>query len=973
MANLYLTEIPNAPATKEMPRLQTQAVPSIRAKAPSLTVNMSDEAAKLQQSPLPGGFASGMANTVAAQGKIAESAGKGERAMGAAIGEGASKMGDALGKAGWALHTLGEKALDVKDKVAEIEADSNRKIIGEMFERDSAAENWTPQQRTEHWPEYLEKLGGLNSKVGIRVSTQSIIGAQDTAFGQATMYRIQADGYKKVIKDGEDLLNQTIQLGKDTGSRENVQAARLALDKAHAIGSINKAKYDADNLALNRSAKVNFLNETMGTPEGAQFVKEQAEKHIATGKSDLFTKDDDLSLINQAANSATTSQTQFQQKHFDGMKEKILTDPTKVTEEELKTDLEKGKLSADQFAALESARRNLPIAYDAGNVANAFSAASTYDFEADKDQAGRHTMAKYNEVARQIMTTVPKEQQQELLAVLKENWDKGTKKDFSAQEREEKLVIKNIDEWADSGLLPDPITKKPLPTGMKDGKIVNTAEYESNQNRRLELYREAETYRKSHPEFGPNELMDHVYGKIRDTALANATSTLSGTNNVPLVEGQRGFIASLAVPGAPALKGEVPKSKAKAPTADEAKLASDAVKAGVAPPTVTIPQGPGAPVSITVYDKDNAMFREAALPASTELLGVVKKEAQIYGTILKQEAPFREKLALIEDPEMKDTIIRNTTALAKEKKIPFDQAGQQVIEGLSKSANDDLVRIQQALGNQASVPVGYFKAKLAGKEQVFVDAAARHGVDPTLLMAIAAHETGKGTSDMVKNKNNPGGLFDSVKDEYMTFATIEEGIDRMASNLKRNYIDQGLTTIAQIQPKYAPVGAANDPKKLNDQWQGGVTTFQKELQSGGASKSVVMEAGTINPKSQEKLATLEPQVQERASKFMVLAEKWAAENGYEVRITEGYRTPERQEELYAQGRTAPGPRVTNARAGQSNHQSKKAFDIVILKNGKEVDKKEIWSQLGALGKSAGLAWGGDFKSIYDPNHFEFMG
>lgn len=65
----------------------------------------------------------------------------------------------------------------------------------------------------------------------------------------------------------------------------------------------------------------------------------------------------------------------------------------------------------------------------------------------------------------------------------------------------------------------------------------------------------------------------------------------------------------------------------------------------------------------------------------------------------------------------------------------------------------------------------------------------------------------------------------------MEFATLAEGIDKMASNLKRNYIDKGLTTIPQIQKKYAPLGANNDPTNLNSNWVNGVTKYYKSLSS----------------------------------------------------------------------------------------------------------------------------------------------
>ncbi len=66
----------------------------------------------------------------------------------------------------------------------------------------------------------------------------------------------------------------------------------------------------------------------------------------------------------------------------------------------------------------------------------------------------------------------------------------------------------------------------------------------------------------------------------------------------------------------------------------------------------------------------------------------------------------------------------------------------------------------------------------------------------------------------------------------MSFSSLEEGIDKMASNLKRNYIDKGLTTIEQIQKKYAPVGAANDPNGLNKNWINGVNKYYKMFSGG---------------------------------------------------------------------------------------------------------------------------------------------
>jgi hypothetical protein len=49
-----------------------------------------------------------------------------------------------------------------------------------------------------------------------------------------------------------------------------------------------------------------------------------------------------------------------------------------------------------------------------------------------------------------------------------------------------------------------------------------------------------------------------------------------------------------------------------------------------------------------------------------------------------------------------------------------------------------------------------------------------------------------------------------------------------------------------------------------------------------------------------------------------------------------------------------------------------AFDVVPMVNGKAIwNNHGLWNKIGALGKSLGLEWGGDWKSIIDKPHFEY--
>lgn len=108
-------------------------------------------------------------------------------------------------------------------------------------------------------------------------------------------------------------------------------------------------------------------------------------------------------------------------------------------------------------------------------------------------------------------------------------------------------------------------------------------------------------------------------------------------------------------------------------------------------------------------------------------------------------------------------------------------------------------------------------------------------------------------------------------------------------------------------------------------------------------------------------------------------------------ITEGLRTTQRQKELFAQGRTKPGTKVTNADGVKnlSNHQDEadgkkddlgQAVDLYPFFDGKvQVNHKDTIARLKDISnhikktaKELGIkiTWGGDWKSPYDPPHFQ---
>lgn len=94
--------------------------------------------------------------------------------------------------------------------------------------------------------------------------------------------------------------------------------------------------------------------------------------------------------------------------------------------------------------------------------------------------------------------------------------------------------------------------------------------------------------------------------------------------------------------------------------------------------------------------------------------------------------------------------------------------------------------------------------------------------------------------------------------------------------------------------------------------------------------------------------------------------------GFVLVPIEGVRSAERQAELYAKGRTAPGPVVTNARPGEGPHERHEdgfghALDYGFRDARRPAlglwDKDYPWRLLGEMARVLGLRWGGDFRSL----------
>lgn len=98
--------------------------------------------------------------------------------------------------------------------------------------------------------------------------------------------------------------------------------------------------------------------------------------------------------------------------------------------------------------------------------------------------------------------------------------------------------------------------------------------------------------------------------------------------------------------------------------------------------------------------------------------------------------------------------------------------------------------------------------------------------------------------------------------------------------------------------------------------------------------------------------------------------------GIDVEVSQGLRTWPQQAALYAEGRTAPGKIITNARPEQSYHTFGLAFDIDIVASSGVLDwtgKSPAWLTAIDTGESLGLTAGAAFRTFPDRPHFQYSG
>lgn len=115
------------------------------------------------------------------------------------------------------------------------------------------------------------------------------------------------------------------------------------------------------------------------------------------------------------------------------------------------------------------------------------------------------------------------------------------------------------------------------------------------------------------------------------------------------------------------------------------------------------------------------------------------------------------------------------------------------------------------------------KNPLNNKAVIFDKKAKEYGIDPYVLMGIAMHESGRGTSDATKLRHNIGGIM--KKGGLKKFSTFEQCIDEMAQTVQKHHHKSRLRTVKEL----AESGYCGENEK--EEWITNVMGYIRDLRN----------------------------------------------------------------------------------------------------------------------------------------------
>lgn len=198
--------------------------------------------------------------------------------------------------------------------------------------------------------------------------------------------------------------------------------------------------------------------------------------------------------------------------------------------------------------------------------------------------------------------------------------------------------------------------------------------------------------------------------------------------------------------------------------------------------------------------------------------------------------------------------------------------------------------------------------------------------------------------------------------------------EKLSQNQKLKVYDRKVATPVS-KPKPQPEKKKEEKKPTTPPKVTQDASKNKEKTPVAKVESPSTATSKVSPRNEKAISKLHPLVQNRIRQFIAAVYK---KHKIQLVIVQDYRTYAQQDAYYAQGRTKPGKIITKARGGYSNHNFALAVDVFpIWEDGQlhmaqkdDAKNIEILTKISSLASNYGLEWGGNWKSMYDPPHFQ---
>lgn len=178
------------------------------------------------------------------------------------------------------------------------------------------------------------------------------------------------------------------------------------------------------------------------------------------------------------------------------------------------------------------------------------------------------------------------------------------------------------------------------------------------------------------------------------------------------------------------------------------------------------------------------------------------------------------------EPEVKVRKVKGAEITSPVKVTNKAKSKPRISSRKSKLHNIDVTQKYTGTAEQLNL---HLKGVLKGTGSTLLRLQEKYGISAAFLAAIAINESANGSSYSARKRNNVGGVRKAGSTKFKVYKSVDDCLEDMAKFLKKNYIDQGRTTVGRVGAKYCPTSDHTDTQGINQFWPRNVGTYMAQI------------------------------------------------------------------------------------------------------------------------------------------------